>query len=147
MKRNLEQQRAKDALDKVKKRLKDFEKDKNKIERYLTKAKNLPATIIMCGLGQTAATLISVGKGEKINPDQMLYEDLSFWLCDNREDAPYREEGDLIEAIVNNDRSKYIKAQVEALKWLEWLKKFATAYLSFEEGENNEASSVQTSKK
>lgn len=135
MKRSLEQQRAKYALDAIKIRLKDFRGDKNEErERYLTRAKNLPATILMCGLGQTAATLVSVGRGKIDNPDQMLYEDLKNWLCGNRQGAPYQNENDLIKAITKNDRNKYIKAQAEALKLLEWLKKFATAYLS-EEGD------------
>jgi CRISPR-associated protein Cmr5 len=131
MKRSLEQIRAKYAFDIVKKRVKDFEGENKKRERYLTMAKSLPATIIMCGLGQTTATLLSVGKEEKDNPDRMLYEDLENWLCNNQEGGIYQEK-DLIKAIVKNDRNKYIKAQVEALKLLEWLKKFATAYLSKE---------------
>ncbi|MGI5859358.1 MAG: type III-B CRISPR module-associated protein Cmr5 [Tepidanaerobacteraceae bacterium] len=135
MKRNLEQKRAEYAFDTVKKRLKDFEGESKKRERYLTRAKSLPATIIMCGLGQTAATLLSVGKGKNDNPDQMLYEDLKNWICDNKEGGTYQEK-DLIKAIVKNDRNKYIKAQAEALKLLEWLKKFATAYLSEEGGES-----------
>lgn len=132
---NLEQKRAKYAFDTVKKRLEAFKGEKKKRERYLAKTKSLPATIIGCGLGQTAATLLSVGKGKKDSPDQMLYEDLKNWLCDNREVGTYQEK-DLMEAIVKNDRNKYIKAQAEALKLLVWLKKFATAYLSEEGGES-----------
>lgn len=136
MKKTLEQKRAEYALNTVKKRLKDFQGDSKNRERYLTRAKSLPATIIMCGLGQTAATLLSVGKGKNDNPDQMLYEDLKNWLCDN---GPYQNEEDLITAITEHNRSKYINAQAEVLKLLEWLKKFATAYLS-EEGEKHESS-------
>lgn len=134
----LEQKRAEYALNTVKRRLKDFQGDSKSRERYLTRAKTLPATIIMCGLGQTTATLLSVGKGKNDNPDQMLYEDLKNWLCDN---VPYQNEEDLITAITDHNRSKYIKAQAEALKLLEWLKKFATAYLS-EEGEKHEPSLI-----
>lgn len=139
MKRSLEQRRAKDTLHKIKGRLKDFKGKKKNRERYLSRAKSLPAMIVMCGLGQTAATLLSVGKGKKDNPDQMLYDDLASWLCKG-EDAPYKDETDLIKAIVEGDRKIYIKAQVEAIKWLEWLKKFATAYLSFEEAECDDPS-------
>mgnify|MGYP000929336061 CR=1 FL=1 len=131
MKRNLEQKRAEYALNTIKKRREEFQDNSKKRERYLTRVKNLPATIIMCGLGQTVATLLSVGKGINDNPDQMLYEDLKNWLCGDREGVIYQDK-DLIKAVVNNDRKKYIKAQAEALKLLEWLKKFATAYLSEE---------------
>lgn len=132
MKKNLEQKRAEYALDTIKKRLKDFEGESKKRERYLTRAKSLPATIIICGLGQTLATLLSAGKGKSDNPDQMLYEDLENWICSSSRGGVY-EETDIIKAIVANDRDKYITAQAEALKLLEWIKKFATAYLSEEE--------------
>jgi CRISPR-associated protein Cmr5 len=32
-------------------------------------------------------------------------------------------------AIVNCDRAVYLRAQAETLAWLEWLKKFAVAFL------------------
>lgn len=140
MKRNLEQKRAEYALKTIKKRLKDLGGNKEKRDRYLTRVKSLPATIIMCGLGQTAAMLLSAGKRQSDNPDQMLYEDLENWICDNKENRIYQEK-DLIEAIVKNNRKKYIKAQTETIKLLEWLKKFATAYLS-DEVKSNEAPSL-----
>ncbi len=131
MSRDLEQERARYALKTIEKRGSMLGKDDKKRARYLAKVKSLPATLIMCGLGQTAAMLLSVGKGQEGNPDQMLYRDLESWLCAGFDRAPYREKN-LMEAIIKNDRSAYIKAQAEALKMLEWLKKFATA--SFSEG-------------
>lgn len=131
MNRDLEQERARYALKTIEEREKMLKKDDEKRARYLAKVKSLPATIIMCGLGQTAAMLLSVGKGQEGNPDQMLYKDLENWLCANFERAPYRDES-LMDAIIKNDRSAYIRAQAEALKVLEWLRKFATA--SFSEG-------------
>ena len=126
MKRNLEQKRASYALGVINKRKKELEGKQR--ERYLNRAKGLPAMIIMCGLGQSVATLLSVGQGVRTNPDQMLYDDISNWIC-GAEKMIYHEEN-LIEAIVKNDREKYVQAQAEILKLLEWLKKFATAYLS-----------------
>ena len=126
--KHLEQKRAEYALDRIKERSEELQGDNKK--RYLNRVKSLPATIIMCGLGQSMATLLSVGKGKNESPDQMLYDDVEDWLC-NREGAFYREKN-LIEAIVNNDRKKYVQAQAESLRVLGWLKKFATAYFSQE---------------
>ena len=137
MKRSLEQRRAKYALDTVKKREQEFGEESKKRERYLNRVKSLPATIIMCGLGQTVATLFAAGI--KDNPDKMLYKDLENWLCD--QEGTIFQEKNLMKAIVNSDRKKYIQAQAEALKLLEWLKKLATAYLS-KEVSCNEPSSV-----
>ncbi|NMB41345.1 MAG: type III-B CRISPR module-associated protein Cmr5 [Firmicutes bacterium] len=127
MKGNLEQKRAAYALEAIEKRRSLLKGDSR--ARYLNRVKSLSATIIMCGLGQSAATLLAVGKGDGDNPDQMLYEDLSGWLCGDR---GFLKNKNLIKAISNSDRKTYIRAQAEALKVLEWLKKFATAYLSQE---------------
>ena len=132
MKQNLEQKRAHYALTTIKEHLEHFEEDQQ--ERYLNRTKNLPAMILMCGLGQAVATLQSVGKGQKENPDQVLYNDLERWLCGNEDILLYKD-GDLLNEIATNDRDVYMEAQAEALKILEWLKKLATAYLSKEGGD------------
>jgi CRISPR-associated protein Cmr5 len=140
MRRNLEQKRAEYALKTIKKRKEELQKDVEKRERYLNRVKSLPATIIMCGLGQSLATLLSVGKGKHDSPDQMLYEDLQDWLCNSEHGAVYKEK-DLINEIVKNSRKNYIQAQAEVLKLMEWIKKFATAYLS-NEVKSHDASAV-----
>ena len=101
-------------------------------DKYLSYAESFPASILMNGLGQAAATLLSAAKGEENDPHRVLYDHLQDWLLNQCESSPYYRSGNngLIEAIIRGTKADYQKAQVEALKWLEWLKKFARAYLS-----------------
>ncbi len=133
MHKTIVQKRASDAYYKVNKILENNDQEWQK--KYSSYAKSLPATIIMNGLGQAAATLLSSAKGDKSSAHHVLYEHLEDWLCNENANTPYKGSKDLMAAIINNDRYAYIKAQIEALAWLEWLKKFATAYLK-QEGED-----------
>ena len=94
---------------------------------YKSYVSGLPANILMSGLGQAAATLRAKGKDDK-DPHRLLYSHLSTWLCGGDEDSPY-EKGGLLENITASSENKYLHAQAEALAYLEWLKKFAVAYL------------------
>lgn len=133
MQRTLDQERAADAWTKVNEILENKNYDTDWKEKYAAYAESLPATILNCGLGQACATLLAASKkrNDKTVEDDahhVLYEHLQSWLCRKSPVAPYGE-GDLMEAIISNDRWTYIHAQAEALKWLEWLKKLAVAYL------------------
>lgn len=129
MKQTLEQERARNALDKVRDIEKKYGAHTDKAERFAAYVENLPAMILTNGLGQAAATLLARADGNNEDPHRVLYEALSRWICCNDPQAPYRGARDLMEAIVQNDRTAYLVAQVEALAWLEWMKKFAIAYL------------------
>jgi CRISPR-associated protein Cmr5 len=81
----------------------------------------------MNGLGQACATLLARSGGHG-DAHQLLYDDLQEWLC--RSDcAVYGGEKSLLEAIINRDQRLYVHAQAEALAYLNWLKKFAQAFL------------------
>ncbi|KKM12002.1 CRISPR-associated protein Cmr5 [Clostridiales bacterium PH28_bin88] len=126
MQRALQQLRAADAL----RRVKEMEsQDDDQQEKYVSYVNGLPATILINGLGQAAATLLSAAKGIKSDPHYFLYRHLQLWLCREEKEAPYAGAGDLMQAIVDGERGTYQRAQVEALAWLEWVKKFANAYL------------------
>ncbi len=107
-----------------------------KYGKYQSYVKGLPTTILNSGLGQAAAMLLAsakLGKQERSDDHrayETLYAHLSDWLCrdDSRGHAPYPG-GDLMEAIVQHDLDDYAHAQAEALAYLEWLKKFAVAFL------------------
>lgn len=131
MSKTLEQERAADALQKVRK---VEEEGKELQQEYSSYAKSLPATILANGLGQAAATLLAKAKGNKKDAHYVLYKHLNDWLCNDKEEAPYKKEEDLMKAITANDRNAYMRAQAEALAWLQWLKKFAAAYLYNPEG-------------
>ncbi|MFA7061725.1 MAG: type III-B CRISPR module-associated protein Cmr5 [Pedobacter sp.] len=115
----LSQRRAAFALNQV-----NALKDADDYGKYASYVKALPAAILMNGLGQAAATLLA---GDE--PHKQLYGHLSSWLCGNMSEMPYSGAPDLIQAIVSNDQNLYLRAQAESLLFLEWLKKFATAFL------------------
>jgi CRISPR-associated protein Cmr5 len=96
--------------------------------KYKSYTKSLPANILMSGLGQAAATLCAAAKGKSDDPHRLLYDHLSDWLCSDDENSPYPK-GDLLENITTHDEQNYIHAQAEAMAYLEWLKKFAVAFL------------------
>ena len=137
-KRSLAQRRAEHALWCVQQ---VQEKSKGLQARYKSYARALPATILMSGLGQALAMeKAGATKGEdQGQAHRLLYQHLQSWLCNrllSGEDAPkgwphtpYATERDVLAAIVHNGEAAYLRAQAEALAYLEWLKKFAEALL------------------
>lgn len=123
MTQSLAQKRAADAL----KNINELKAD-GKYGKYTSYVKSLPAEIIMSGLGQAMALVNSKG----LEGYPQLYQHLNDWLCTGR---PYAN-GDLITNIVGNSEADYIRAQAEAMAYLEWLKKFAVALL--DDGEKAE---------
>lgn len=131
MTRNLDQTRAANALDVVAKLRQGSGDRQDRSEwndRYASYVESLPATILTCGLGQACAMLLAAARGDAKDPHLALYRHLQDWLCRNESGAVYPA-GDLLEAVVNGDRYLYLRAQAEALAWLQWLKKLAVAYL------------------
>lgn len=123
----LEQKRAKDALDKVRAIGRDCQGEQRK--KFVSYTESLPATILTNSLGQAAAMLLAQAKNEERGAHHLLYNALKDWLCRDDPHAPYKGESDLMAAIVNHDRATYLHAQVEALAYLEWFKKFVVAFL------------------
>ena len=140
--KNLEQRRAANALARMEEvgRLDDQGSDLHK--RYRAYVERLGPAIIMNGLGQALATERAAagdGNGESRGADARahaaLYRSLDEWLC-RCPDAVYPEGTDILHAIVEGDEPAYLRAQAEALAWLEWHKKFCRA--SFPRGEREE---------
>ena len=109
-----EQERAKIAWDLVNK------VPSSLIDSYASLAKSAPIMILTNGLGQTLAFFIS----KKSKECNLLYEHLSKWLSDN---VVWTQDGDLIERVVNEEVPGYKMATEEALAFLAWVKRFATA--------------------
>lgn len=130
----LEQTRARHALDKMRGIQRDYPEEVQ--QKFVSYVESLPATILANGLGQAAATLLAQAKGDERDAHYLLYQALQDWLCRNDPQAPYRGETKLMDAIVNHDRTTYLRAQAEALAWLEWLKKFAVAFFKKQEIES-----------
>ncbi|PPC84000.1 MAG: type III-B CRISPR module-associated protein Cmr5 [Methylotenera sp.] len=120
----LQQERAKHALKEVK-ALKDEKKeDGNKLT---ARASELPFMIHVNGLGQAAAFFKS--KGDKDGYGR-IYGLLSGWLT--QPGRPFAGKADLMEAITQSDLNIYRMAQTEAMQYMDWVKKFANAYLKSE---------------
>lgn len=124
--RSIEQKRAANALQRVNELR---ERNSGFKRHYRSYVDRLGPAIVMNGLGQALATE-RAGAGERKNEDQQahyeLYKGLQRWLC--RKDAGvYGKDEDLLQAIMENDQALYLRAQVEALAWLEWHKKCCRA--------------------
>jgi CRISPR-associated protein Cmr5 len=123
----LQQQRARFALDRVK----DALAEANLSEKeFKSQAESFPAMIRMNGLGQAAAFYLSKGGAHR-----RLYALLSDWLKEPRQ--PY-EGKDLLEGITLGDMHAYHLAQAEALLLLDWVKKFAKAFVEDDKQPNHE---------
>ena len=134
----MQQKRAKYALKQVQDAI-----DNNSINQkeYKAYAANLPAMIHMNGLGQAAAFFKS--KGNSNEAYKAIYELLSDWLCGKEKGAetqPYKGCGNLLEGITSKDMHQYRVAQAEAQALMDWVKKFAKAFMdSDKKKENGEA--------
>jgi CRISPR-associated protein Cmr5 len=100
-------------------------------DEYKSYAESLPANIVMNGLGQACAMLLAQAKDKK-DAHRSLYDHLQEWLCGSEHAAVYPHAQDLVAAVIKHGQREYILAQVESLAYLNWLKKFAQAYLSGE---------------
>ncbi len=122
----IQQQRAKYALEKVNQAATN---PRISHKEYKSYASNLPAMIHMNGLGQAAAFFKSKGDthGE-------LYNLLSGWLC--QQGQPYAGCTNLLEGITTKDMHAYRLAQAEAQALMDWVKKFAKAFMT--DGDDNQ---------
>ncbi|KAF0194311.1 MAG: Cmr5 family CRISPR-associated protein [Bacillota bacterium] len=115
----LDQERAEHALKVVK-----GMKGNSVGDKFAKLTAGFTATLISNGLGQSVATLRA-----KQEPQYLaLYEALQSWLCEGKPFMPVSNK-ELINHIVTADMRTYMQAQAEAISYVEWLKKFAAAYL------------------
>ena len=129
--RNVEQRRAAYALACIRdvERLKVGEGPKADLPKnYRSYISGFPATILVNGLGQASASILAQSRGQD-TAHKRIYQHLSGWLCGGDPQSPYPK-GDLIEHLTHHDQATYLRAQAEALAVLEWLKRFAVAFLS-----------------
>jgi CRISPR-associated protein Cmr5 len=103
----------------------DNAKVKKAKDEYKSHASALPAMIHINGLGQAAAFYKSKGGTHKL-----IYDLLSEWLTDKKYNQVYVGKGELIEAITAQDMHDYRLAQAEAQALMDWVKKFAKAYMA-----------------
>ncbi len=133
----MQQQRAAFALAGVecaKRRL-----DKKQCGEYKSHVSAFPFMIHANGLGQAAAFYRSKGKEKK--DYYLIYKLLSDWLSE--EGQPFLGM-DLLDGITQKDMHAYITAQAEAMVFMDWVKKFATAFMMEEstEGEKTNDNTI-----
>lgn len=130
--RSLDQLRAADALQRVQDLLKGD--DQRKLRGlYRSYVERFGPAVVMNGLGQALATeLAAAGRADGKDTPQalahrLLYQNVQAWLC--RDGGAYPAANDLLEALMAQDESYYVRAQAEVLAWLTWHKKFCQALL------------------
>ncbi len=92
--------------------------------KYGSLVRKMPSYILTNGLGQTLAFLKAKGRNEPDSEHEILYCHLSKWL---RERLGIN--GDVLHWITVTDSHQYRRATMEALAFLQWLKRFAEAEL------------------
>ena len=119
--RSVEQERAANALARVNELSTQCDDFKRRYRGYVDR---LGPAIVMNGLGQALATERAGAGAERAHHET--YRSLQLWLCRN-EGGVYPSSDDLLKAIMENDEALYLRAQAEALAWLEWHKKCCRA--------------------
>ncbi len=132
--RTIQQQRAENALDRVNKLNNRGDNFKALYRSYVD---SLGPSILMNGLGQALATETAASgpspSNDREKAHRAVYNSVKQWLC-RQDGGVYPSASDLLTAIMKNDQSRYLRAQGEALAWLEWHKKFCRAYLPADDG-------------
>lgn len=124
----LQQRRAHFALIHIRRLADEWQAELKKQKEFNSYASAMPFMIHADGLGQTAAFYRRKG------PDHTyyrLYKLLGDWL--SQPDQPFAGRPDLLEGITESDMDTYLAAQVEAMLFLDWVKKLAGAFLAREE--------------
>ncbi len=132
----LQQNRAADALEKIR----ALANSSDKASKYRSYVAAFPATIVTNGLGQALAIELASG-GDKV-AHKALCDHVMTWLKSQVEaiDKSCRDNEDrILDAIMEIDEDDYLRAQSEAIAYVSWLKRFATAILP--EPEEKEPSS------
>lgn len=137
----LDQQRAHHALQRV-----TSHADAVYKKEYRAYVRSLPLQIIMSGLGQTIAQqFAATASGGQIGPGhEAVLKDILSWVGSSQNgwsDTPYKEVGyrdnddakrktkALLDAIMKGNEAAMLRAQVELMAYLKWLKTFAEAMI------------------
>lgn len=121
--RTLQQKRAAHALNRVRELADKLNSDHKK--DYRAYVDRLGPAIVMNGLGQALASELAAKEAKEKKPHYELYLSLKSWLCSPS--GVYQEDNDLLDAVTKHGETEYLRAQAEALAWLEWHKKFCRA--------------------
>lgn len=132
MAQTMQQQRAKYALDEVQKVEQNVRAGRADGKEFRSYASALPAMVRMNGLGQAMAFCLAKG-----GTYHTLYDIVQGWLSSGGRVYPGAD--GLMAALTGGDMARYRVAQAETLALLDWVKKFALAYMPKDDTENNHA--------
>lgn len=124
----LQQRRAQFALGRIRALRDEWENDPKKQKEFNSYASAMPFMIHANGLGQTAAFYRRKGLEHTY---YRLYQLLGNWL--SQADQPFAGTTDLLDGITQSSMEAYLAAQVEAMLFLDWVKKLASAFLARDE--------------
>lgn len=130
MERTIEQMRAGYAIACVKAAAKE-----SCAQDYRSLVRRFPAQVMTSGLGQALAFLKARWKDKNREDCGQLYGHIQKWVCGKCPVAPYSG-GDVLEQLVTRGQDEYLRAQVETLALMGWIKRLAEATIS--KGEENE---------
>lgn len=122
--RTLGQKRAEFALKKVL----ELKTDKEDFKNFIN---GIPTMIIANGFGQCMAFLKAKAKSTGNNKHQAVFDIVKGWLIERELITSEQVDSSFLEFLYKMDHREYRAAQEEALRILEWVKRFANA--DFEE--------------
>jgi len=117
MAKTVEQQRAAHAMQHV--------QHVRSGKEFVSLASGFPTMIHTNGLGQALAFCM----GKKDEQYQEIVDMLSDWLCSEGKPFAGYDKQRILEAITSSPMEVYMRAQVEAMAYLLWVKKFAKALI------------------
>ena len=124
----LQQRRAHFALGRIRALADEWKDQPKKQKEFNSYASAMPFMIHANGLGQTAAFYRRKGTDHTY---YRLYQLLGDWL--SQPDQPFASKTDLLDGITQSSMDAYLAAQVEAMLFLDWVKKLASAFLARDE--------------
>ena len=91
---------------------------------------SIPSMILQNGLAQTMAFLLSKCKGIEDNSNKyyLVFKIIASWSYRVNNNVPFNDSLQFFEIISNLEQDKYLSLQEEALKMLQWLKRYARAF-------------------
>jgi CRISPR-associated protein Cmr5 len=121
-----EQSRSRFALDSIENLTKNTGEVKEDLANFIV---GTPTMILQNGLGQTMAFLLSKCKGAKDPKDKhyFTYQAIAKW-CKRQNEKISDEPHDFFSGISQMPQNQYLMLQEEALKMLQWLKRYARAF-------------------
>lgn len=125
---SLQQRRAVFALTRIRALAVEWANEVKKQKEFNSYASAMPFMIHANGLGQTAAFYRRKGMDHSY---YRLYKLLGDWL--SQADQPFAGKADLLDGITQSNMDAYLAAQAEAMLFLDWVKKLASAFLARDE--------------